>query len=119
MRDVVGIAVVGLCALLWAYVVGVLGWAAVEALRNRRDLRRHRQLQKAKRPVVDRDLIARLEVELGFEEPEVPEVPKWIQRDWDRVAGSCEVTQGRAPTAAELAHDEAVRRFTEPIWRWP
>jgi hypothetical protein len=119
MRDVVGIAVVGLCALLWAYVVGVLGWAAVEALHNRRLRRRRKREQcwRERRP--DYDLIARLEVELGFEEPEVPEVPKWIQRDWDRVAGSCEVTQGRAPTAAELAHDEAVRRFTEPIWRWP
>jgi hypothetical protein len=86
MRDVVGIAVVGLCALLWAYVVGVLGWAAVEALRNRRDLRRHRQLQKAKRPVVDRDLIARLEVELGFEEPPPASQPT----DWARLVREAE-----------------------------
>jgi hypothetical protein len=86
MRDVVWATLVVLCVPIWAWIVITRGVRLVEALRARRDLRRHHQLQKAKRPTVDYALIARLEVELGLEEPKVPEVPEWIQQDCYRVA---------------------------------
>jgi hypothetical protein len=49
----------------------------------------------------DYHIIARLEVELGFEEPKVPEVPEWIVRDWDRVARSADCSTTTASTGRE------------------
>jgi hypothetical protein len=93
MRDVVWAALVVLCVPIWAWIVATRGYAVVEALRARRDLRRHRQLQKAKRPIVDYDLIARLEVELGFEKPPPASQPT----DW-----ACLVRE------AERRHNESL-----------